>query len=152
MFYQVKLKYQQVQESGMKKTVTEEIVCDALTFAEAEAIGIGEMEGLNGVDVTHIKRLPKLMEVFNDHDGEAIYKVVVYQIFVDEKTGKEYKLKYEWLMWANSVDHATRKANEIIKQGYTDMFLGSVRTTTLSQIILPKYYVFAPKGASGGNG
>lgn len=121
----------------MKKTVTEEIVCDALTFAEAEAIGTGELEGLEGGDVTHIKRLPKLMEVFNDHDGEAIYKVVVYQIFVDEKTGKEYKLKYEWLMWANSVDHATRKANEIIKQGYTDMFLGSVSTTTLSQIILP---------------
>lgn len=132
MFYQAKLKYQQVQESGLKKTVTEEIVCDVLTFAEAEAIGTGELEGLEGGDVTHIKRLPKLMEVFNDHDGEAIYKVVVYQIFVDEK-----KLKYEWLMWANSVDHATRKANEIIKQGYTDMLLDSVSATTLSQIILP---------------
>ena len=89
MFYQVKLKYQQVQESGLKKAVTEEIVCDALTFTEAEAIGIEELEGLEGGDVTHIKRLPKLMEVFNDHDGEAIYKVVVYQIFVDEKTEKE---------------------------------------------------------------
>ena len=137
MFYQVKLKYLQVQQSGLMKAVTEEIVCDALTFTEAEAIGIAELEGLEEGDVTHIKRLPKLMEVFNDHDGEAIYKVVVYQIFVDKKTGNEKKLKYEWLIWANSVDHATRKANEIIKQGYTDMFLGSVSTTTLSQIILP---------------
>ena len=121
----------------MKKTVTEEIVCDALTFAEAEAIGTGELEGLEGGDVTHIKRLPKLIEVFNNYDGEAIYKVVVNQIFVDEKTLKEKKLKYEWLMWANSVDHATRKANEILKQGYTDMLLDSVSTTKLSRIILP---------------
>lgn len=136
MFYQVKLKYQQVQENGLRKAVTEEFVCDALNFTEAEAIGIREMEGVEEGDVTHIKRLPKLMEVFNDHDGEAIYKVVVYQIFVDEKTEKEKKLKYEWLMWANSVDHATRKANEILKQGYTDMLLDSVSTTTLSQIIL----------------
>ena len=138
MFYQAKLKYQQVQKSGLKKTVTEEIVCDALTFAEAEAKAKAsvELEGLEGGDVTHIKRLPKLMEVFNDHDGEAIYKVV-YQIFVDEETGKEKNLKYEWLMWANSVDHATRKVNEIIKQGYTDVLLDSVSATTLSQIILP---------------
>ena len=118
------------------KAVTEEIVCDAVSFTEAETIGTVELEGLLGGDVTHIKRLPKLMEVFNDHDGEAIYKVVVYQIFVDEKTEKEKKLKYEWLMWANSVGHATRKANEILKQGYTDMLLDSVSYTTLSQIIL----------------
>ena len=94
MFYQVKLKYHQVQKSGLMKAVTEEIVCDAVSFTEAETIGTVELEGREGGDVTHIKRLPKLMEVFNDHDGEAIYKVVVYQIFVDEKTEKEKKLKY----------------------------------------------------------
>ena len=118
------------------KAKTEDIVCDAMTFTEAEAIGQKEMEGVKEGDITHIKRLPKLMEVFNDHDGDSIYKVVVYQIFVDEKTDKEKKFKYEWLLWANSVDHATRKANEILKQGYTDRLLDSVSTTTLSQIIL----------------
>ena len=39
MFYQVKLKYQQVQENGLSKTKTEDIVCDALSFTDAEAIG-----------------------------------------------------------------------------------------------------------------
>ena len=135
MYYQVRLKYPDITD----KSVTEDIICEALSFAEAEAITQKAMQNIQNadfLDITHIKRLPRLMEVYNDHEGEFIYKVVVYRMYIDEQSHKEKKIKYDWILWADSVDHANRKANEYLKQGYDDIHLDSVSTTKLTQIIL----------------
>ena len=72
-WFECKVRYEQTQENGMQKMVTEQFVVDAMSFAEAEARIIQEMSAyINGdFDVTDVKIAP-YKEIFFMNGGETI--------------------------------------------------------------------------------
>ena len=86
MLYEIKVKYNALDEKGKEKEITEQYLFDCELHAEAECKG---MEINNGnCDVTAVKR-SRIIEVINEGD-ETYYKAKVIDIFVDDK-GKERK-------------------------------------------------------------
>ena len=71
-----KVKYEKMLENGMQKKVTEAYLVDALSFTEAEARIIEEMQPFITGDfiINDIKRA-KISELFFNENGDRFFKV-----------------------------------------------------------------------------
>lgn len=134
MFYEISLKRNTVNESGMEKEVSEKYIIEgAELFCEAEAKAL---EYFNGeCNVTAIKQ-SKIREFINNSETDNdIYLSCVADVYIDEKSGKEKELKYVVAVFATSVDDATKKTLEYMKQGLNDFVLNSVKKTKFLEVI-----------------
>lgn len=134
MFYELSLKRNTVSESGLEKDVSEKYIIEgAELFCEAEAKAL---EYFNGeCNVTAIKQ-SKIREFINKaNTDDEIYLSCVADVYIDEKTGKEKELKYVVAVFATSVDDATKKTLEYMKQGLNDFVLNSVKKTKFLEVI-----------------
>lgn len=135
MFYELSLKRNTVSESGLEKEVSEKYIIEgAELFCEAEAKAL---EYFNGeCNVTAIKQSKIREFINNDADTDNdIYLSCVADVYIDEKSGKEKELKYVVAVFATSVDDATKKTLEYMKQGLNDFALNSVKKTKFIEII-----------------
>lgn len=109
-----KVIYEKVMENGAQKRVAESYLVDALSFTEAEARTIEQLQPYISGDfnIADISRYP-ISELFTNASGDRYYKVVVAFITLDEKSGAERKTKVSMLAQASSVE----EANEVIKEG-----------------------------------
>ena len=91
-WFECKVSFEKVLENGMQKKVTEPYLVDALSFTEAEARIIEEIRPFISGEftVTDIKRA-RLSELFFNENGDRFYKIKVYFITLDEKSGAEKK-------------------------------------------------------------
>ena len=91
-WFECKVSYEKMLENGMQKKVTEPYLVDALSFTEAEARIIEEIRPFitGEFTVTDIKRA-RLSELFFNENGDRFYKIKVYFITLDEKSGAEKK-------------------------------------------------------------
>lgn len=118
MYYECTVKYEQVQETGLIKKVSEKYLVEALSFTEAEKRIIDEMQQYaNGeFDITAIRRL-SLAEILESKDAAADrwYKAKIAFITLDEKSGKEKRTSVEVLVQASDFDDARNAINEAMK-------------------------------------
>lgn len=134
MFYELSLKRNTVSEIGVQKEVSEKYIIEgAELFCEAEAKAL---EYFNGeCNVTAIKQ-SKIREFINNAEiDNEIYLSCVADVYIDEKSGKEKELKYVVAVFATSVDDATKKTLEYMKQGLNDFVLNSVKKTKFIEVI-----------------
>lgn len=90
-WFETKVKYDKTMlETGAIKSVTEAFLVDALSFTEAEARIIKEMEPFTSGDltVTAVRKV-RLEDVIYHEGGDRWYKVKINMITIDEKTGAE---------------------------------------------------------------
>ena len=103
-WFECKTKYEKVMEDGLQKSVTEQYVVDAMSFAEAEARVIKEMSAyVSGeFEVTDVKKASYKEIIFADDDASADrwYKVKLDFITIDEKTEKEKRSRVCYLVQA----------------------------------------------------
>ena len=97
-WFECKIRYDKTMENGMVKKVTEPYLVDALSFTEAEARIIEEIRPFitGEFTVTDIKRA-RLSELFFNEQGDRFYKIKVYFITLDEKSGAEKKTAAQML-------------------------------------------------------
>ena len=90
-WFETKVKYDKTMlETGAIKSVTEAFLVDALSFTEAEARIIKEMEPYTSGDLTvTVVRKVRLEDVIYHEGGDRWYKVKINMITIDEKTGVE---------------------------------------------------------------
>ena len=90
-WFETKVKYDKTMlETGAIKSVTEAFLVDALSFTEAEARIIKEMEPYTSGDLTvTVVRKVRLEDVIYHEGGDRWYKVKINMITIDEKTGAE---------------------------------------------------------------
>ena len=90
-WFECKVSYEKMLENGMQKKVTEPYLVDALSFTEAEARIIEEIRPFitGEFTVTDIKRA-RLSELFFNENGDRFYKIKVYFITLDEKSGASH--------------------------------------------------------------
>jgi small-conductance mechanosensitive channel len=122
-------------ENGIQKKVTEPYLVDALSFTEAEARIIEEIKPYISGEFTiaDIKRA-KLNELFFNENGDRYYKIKVYFITLDEKSGAEKKTAVQMLAQASDIKDAIAVLEEGMKGSMADYVLASVSETMIMDV------------------
>ena len=134
-WFECKVSFEKVLENGMQKKVTEPYLVDALSFTEAEARIIEEIRPFISGEftVTDIKRA-RLSELFFNENGDRFYKIKVYFITLDEKSGAEKKTAAQMLAQACTLKEAIAVLEAGMKGTMADYTIASVTETMLMDV------------------
>jgi chlorite dismutase len=134
-WFECKIKYDKMLETGMQKTVTEPYLVDALSFTEAEARIIEEIKPfISGeFSVSDIKRV-KYTESFFNETGDRYYKARLYFISLDEKSGAEKKTAVNMLVQASELKEAVEIVETEMKKTMIDYAIASVAETAIMDV------------------
>lgn len=134
-WFECKVSYEKAVEGGMQKKVTEPYLVDALSFTEAEARIIEEMRPFitGEFTIADIKRA-RLSELFYNANGDRYYKVKVFFITLDEKSGAEKKTAVQMLAQASTLREAIDVVDEGMKGTMSDYVIVSVTETAIMDI------------------
>ncbi len=135
-WFEVKVKYQKVDENGKEKKVTEPYLLDAMSFTEAEARIMEEMEPFLGevFEVANIRRA-NYSEIYRDETGDRWYKCKVVFVTIDEEKGKERKVANFMLVQANDMQHAYNNLLKSLEGIIVDYEISSITETPLMDVI-----------------
>ena len=111
-WFEVKIRYEKMHESGIVKMTTESYLVDAWSFTEAEARGNEELEPyMQGeFQLTAVGR-KKYAELILDK-GEYYYEAMVALITLDEKSGAEKMKNARMLVQENTLPSAIARVEE----------------------------------------
>ena len=136
-WFECSIRYEKVAENGMNRKVTEAYLVDALSFTEAEARIIEEMNPyINGeFTVSGVKRAG-YSELFPSEEDAADlwFKCKLFFITLDEKSGAEKKTPTTVLVQASDLRDAVKKLDEGMKGTLADYVIGSVAETAIMDV------------------
>ena len=138
-YYEVKIQYQKTLEDGKEKKVTEQYVVEALSFTEAETRIIKEMTPyISGEFDVVSEKIAPFSEIFlsdkSDDDKWFVSKVAF--ITIDEKTAKEKKQTFRYLVQAETSEKAMDYTKEIFSHGMSDYSIDAVQDTPTLEVFL----------------
>ena len=138
-FYEVKIQYQKMQEDGKEKKVTEQYVVEALSFTEAETRIAEEMLPYTDGDLDVVsEKIAPYNEIFiseNSTDDKWFVSKVGF-ITLDEKTAKEKKQTFRYLVQAATSELALDYTKTMLNQCLSDYSIDSVRDTQTLDVFL----------------
>lgn len=130
-----KVTYDKMLENGFQKKVTEQYLVDALSFTEAEARTIEELKSLiTGEFTVSAVGRAKISEIFYNENGDKYYKVKVFFVTLDEKTGIEKYTAAYMIAQASDIKEAIRVFEEGMKGTMSDYVIASVTETPIVDI------------------
>ena len=138
-YYEVKIQYQKMQEDGKEKKVTEQYVVEALTFTEAESRITEEMTPFidGDFDVVSEKIAPYNEILLSDsYSDDKWFVSKVAFITIDEKTEKEKKQTFRYLVQAATSELALDYTKEMFSHGMSDYSIDSVQDTPTLDVFL----------------
>ncbi len=114
-WFECKVAYERQAEGGLTK-VSEAYLVDALSFTEAEARIIEEIQpmiSMGELSVTNIRRM-KLADLFlsEKDEDDRFYRIKVMMITYDEKADKEKKTAVAVLIQSDSLINAVKRLEE----------------------------------------
>ena len=138
-YYEVKIQYQKMQEDGKEKRVTEQYVVEALSFTEAESRIIEEMTPyISGEFDVVSEKIAPYNEIFlsdrTDDDKWFISKVGF--ITLDERTDKEKKQTFHYLVQAATSELALDYTKEMFSHGMSEYCIEAVQDTPTLDVFL----------------
>lgn len=136
-WFEIKVRYDKVQEDGSNKKETELYVVDALTFTEAEESIIEEMSAsISGeFEVKDIKKAAYKEVFFSDmNNDDKWFKVKLKFITIDEKTQKEKFSAVNYLVQANNLPLAVKYVDEVMGKTMFDYQFASITETTIMDV------------------
>lgn len=132
---ETKLRYQKINEHGALKKTTESYLVDALSFTEAEARIIEEMQPfISGEFTVSAVKKTNVAEVFTDFQGDRWYLVKVGFETVNEKTGTMKTTPAQMLVQAYDFDEALVNFKESMKGTMADYRILSISETAIMDI------------------
>ena len=113
-WFETKVKYMKVSESGNEAMVTESFLLDAVSYTDAETRIIRQMQEIvRGGEFTIVDiKKSRIAEVFPYEDGEWWFKATINLVTVDEEAGKEKKIKTFYLIMADDIKEALARLDE----------------------------------------
>lgn len=139
---EVRISYDGAAESGENIHLTETWLVRAATFAEAEARAVeavSEYENVCNVDVeTCTKRNIAGVWVGTTEEGPCKwYKVRCETTTTNEKTGKEKRMKREYLIWAPNMFEAYGTLFKCLADDYdiNDIEVLGINLTSITEIL-----------------
>lgn len=140
-FYEVGVRYGKTQEDGTTKNVTEKYAIDAISFGEAEANIIKEMEEyISGDYKLTSNSLANYHEVVTTEatNADKYFKVRVAYINYDEKSGREKRSNVNFLVQASSLRNAVDNFDTFMGSTMVDYSIVSVQETKLMDVFFNK--------------
>ena len=138
-FFEVKIQYQKMQEDGKEKKVTEQYVVEALSFTEAETRIAEEMLPYTDGDLDVVsEKIAPYNEIFisdNSTDDKWFVSKVGF-ITLDEKTAKEKKQTFRYLVQAATSELAMDYTKEMLSHGMSEYSIDSVQDTPTLDVFL----------------
>ena len=137
LWFECKVRYEQTQEDGLEKMVTETYVYKAADFGEAYDKATKDMStfisgefGITGM------KIAQYGDVFiqDERTEEKFYRVKVNFIVLDEKTNKEKKIAQYYLVNADSVEKARKYTDTALSQTMADFIIVSVQETMIIDV------------------
>ena len=137
-WFECKVRYEQTQEDGMNKMVTETYVYKAADFGEAYDKAIKNMStfisGEFGITAMKIAQYGEVV-MQDERTEEKYYRVKVNLIILDEKTQKEKKTACYYLVNADSVEKARKYTDAALSDTMMDYVIEAVQEAKLIDVI-----------------
>lgn len=136
-WFECKVRYMKTTEDGSKKIVTELYTVDALSLTEAEASIIEEMAPyVSGeLKVANITPANYGEIFFSDIDDDDLwFKARLAFITIDEKSDKEKRSYYNYLVQAKSIERARRYVDEVMGRSMIDYEVKSLSETKIMDV------------------
>lgn len=137
-WFECKVKYQKLAENGLEKKVTELYTVNAVSWGEAEVKITEEMKHIaNGdFELLDIKKAA-YKEVLVKENADIWYKAKVQFVTLDEKTNKEKKQGFYYLVNGFDIDDAKKSIDECFDTT-TDYTVSKIEETAILEVFLSK--------------
>ena len=138
-WFEVKVRYEQTQEDGMNKMVTETYVYKAEDFGEAYDKATKDMStSISGEFEITAMKIAQYKEIItqDERTEEKYYRVKVNLIILDEKTQKEKKIACYYLVNADSVEKARKYTDTALSDEILDYVIEAVQEAKICDISL----------------
>ena len=135
-WFESKVKYMKVSESGKESMVTENFLLDAVSFTDAETRMIRKMQEMvkgGEFQVVDIKK-SKIAEVFPFDDGEWWFKVTVNLVTIDEEAGREKKLRAYYLIMADDIKEVLKRLDESLSYLVIPYVTSAIAVSTIVDV------------------
>lgn len=134
-WFECKVRYDKMGENGVVKKVTEPYLVDALSFTEAEARIIKEIQPyISGEFSISAEKRTKISEIFRDETADKWYLAKVAFITIDEKTGAEKRSISQILVAGSDFRGAFDNFYEGMKNTLGDFDLVSLSETLIMDV------------------
>lgn len=134
-WFECKVRYDKMLDTGIRKMVTEPYMVDALSFTEAEARIIEEITPfISGEFSVAAVRRTNISEIFWDETGDKWFKVKTNFITIDEKTAAEKKSATFILVQASEFKVALENFMEGMKGTLSDFEVASIVETPIMDV------------------
>ena len=137
-WFECKVRYEQTQEDGLEKMVTETYVYKAADFGEAYDKAIKNMStfisGEFGITAMKIAQYGEVV-MQDERTEEKYYRVKVNLIILDEKTQKEKKTACYYLVNADSVEKARKYTDAALSDTMMDYVIEAVQEAKIIDVI-----------------
>lgn len=136
-YFEVKIQYQKMLEDGKEKKVTEQYVVESFSFTEAESRITEEMSAyINGEFDVVSEKIAAYSEIIlsdkSDDDKWFISKVSL--ITLDEKTAKEKKQTFRYLVQADTSETALEYTKKLFDSSMSDYTIDAVQDTPTIEV------------------
>lgn len=134
-WYECKVKYRKLQDTGEQKVVTETYLLDAISYTEAEARINEEMASYTSEEfkITNIK-VANFAEIHPVENSDRWYKSKVSLIAFDEESGKERKSNIYLLVQGNDLKEAFDNTNEAMKGTMGDYTIPAISESPIMDV------------------
>lgn len=134
IIFEVGIKYQSVSENGLTKAKTDKFLTRRYSFSEAENAAYEYIP--EDSEVVSI-RATKAEDLVQDElpQNNIVYLVRYSQILLDEKTGKEKKVRHSVYLLSSSLEEANKAFNSYMKGSIVDYNIDSITETKIYGII-----------------
>lgn len=150
-WFESKVKYKKISESGNESMVTENFLLDAVSYTDAETRIIRKMQELvrgGEFAIVDIKK-SRIAEVFPFEAGEWWFKATINLVTVDEEAGKEKKLRTYYIIMADDIKEALERLEESLSYLVIPYVTSALAVSTIvdvfpyepSESMVPEGYV-----------
>lgn len=134
-WFECKVKYDKMLETGNKKKVNEPYLVDALSFTEAEARVIEEITPfISAVFTVSAVKRTSISEIFYDETGDKWYSVKYNMITIDEKSAVEKKKSILVIVQASNFQNAIDNFMNGMKGSMADFDIVNVTETAIMDV------------------
>lgn len=135
-WFESKVKYVKISESGSEQTVTENFLLDAVSYTDAETRIIRQMHQMvKGGEFTIVDiKKSRIAEVFPFENGEWWFKATINLVTIDEDAGKEKKLRTYYLLMADDIKEALDRLEESLSFLVIPYVISSMAVSTIVDV------------------
>ncbi len=134
-YFECRYKFNREDEQGGFKSTIETVLLDAISFSEAETRLYAEVaSNLRDFKLTKVAPYTLHDLVFNEN-ADKWYKCKVAMLTVDEKSGKEKKVKQIVLVAANDIQGANESINDLFSTCLSNFTSVEIKETNIVDVM-----------------